>query len=107
MKQELQDQLFEEFPRLFRQKDLPKEESAMAFGIDCPNEWFNVIHKACILIQGHCDSIEKQIEFTQIKEKFGQLRIYCSMYDSYIHGVIDMAGEMVFKGFKFRQLEEV
>ena len=108
MKQELEQKLYNDFPKLFRQKDLPKEESAMCWGIDTPDEWFDVIHKACNLIQGHCDSIGGQIEFTQIKEKFGLLRMYCSGYDSYINGVIDMASEIVADdNFKLRQFNDL
>jgi len=108
MKQELEQKLYNDFPKLFRQKDLPITESAMGWGIDTPDEWFDVIYKACNLIQGHCDSIEEQIEFTQIKEKFGLLRMYCSEYDSYINGVIDMASEIVSdKNFKLRQFDDL
>jgi len=107
MRQELEQKLYNDFPKLFRQKDLPITESAMGWGIDTPNEWFDVIYKACNLIQGHCDSIEDQIEFTQIKEKFGLLRMYCSGYDAYVRGVIDMASEMVAdENFKLRQFDE-
>jgi len=107
MKQELEQKLYNDFPKLFRQKDLDKMQTCMCWGIDTPDEWFDVIYKACNLIQEHCDSIEGQIEFTQIKEKFGQLRMYCSGYDSYINGVIDMANEMVADdNFKLRQFNE-
>jgi len=106
MKQALQEQLFEEFPLLFKQRHLPKEESAMSWGIDCPDEWFEIIYKACELIQNYCNYDEvEQIEFIQVKEKFGHLRIYYKGFDPYINGVIDMANKMVFKGFKFRQLQ--
>lgn len=107
MKHELEQQLYKDFPKLFKQRDLPITESAMGWGIDTPDEWYSVIYKACNLIQGHCDSIEEQIEFTQIKEKFGQLRMYCSGSDAYTRGVIDMANEVILEeDFKLRQFNE-
>ena len=78
----------------------------MGWGVDCPDEWFDVLYKACELIQVYCDSNKvEQIEFTQVKEKFGHLRMYYKGFDPYINGVIDMANKAVFKGFKFRQLQ--
>jgi len=108
MKPELENKLYKDFPKLFRQKDLPITESAMGWGIDTPDEWFSVIYKACNLIQGYCDSIKEQIEFTQIKEKFGLLRMYSSGSDAYVNGVIDMASEIVADdNFKLRQFNDL
>ena len=108
MKQELEQKLYNDFPKLFRQKDLPITESAMGWGIDTPDEWFDVIYKACQLIQDYCNSDDnKQIEFTQVKEKFGQLRMYYYGANDYIDGVIDMANEIVADdNFKLRQFDE-
>jgi hypothetical protein len=111
MKQELQNKLFEKFPKLFGQKDLPKEESAMCWGIDCPDEWYDVIYKACDVIQNYVDKdTQNSIEFTQVKEKFGKLCMYYNNRNpgrnNFVDGVIAMANEMVDKDFKFRQLEK-
>jgi hypothetical protein len=106
MKQDLQNKLFEAFPKLFRQKDLPVTESAMGWGIDCPDEWYDAIYKACQLIQNYCNDRE-QIEFTQVKEKFGQLRMYYTGVNDYVDSVIGMANSWVAdNNFKLRQFDE-
>ena len=77
MKKELEQKLFNDFPKLFRQKDLDKMQTCMCWGIECPDEWFDVIYKACKLIQTMIDNNQHlsdkypQIEFTQVKEKWG------------------------------------
>ena len=35
MKAELQNKLFEKYPKIFGQKDLPMTQTAMCWGIDC------------------------------------------------------------------------
>jgi len=98
MTKELQDKLYNDFPKLFRQKDLPKEESAMCWGIDCPDEWYDIIYKLCRTIQNYIDwNEQKQIEFTQVKEKFGFLRVYYNNSNQWIDGAIAMANAMLVK----------
>lgn len=78
MKKELQEKLFETYPKIFRQKDL---RSCMARGIECSDGWYNLIEMACRSIQRYIDNNEShhpfaQVEFAQVKEKFGSLTIY-------------------------------
>ena len=37
-----------------------------------------------------------KFDYNQIKEKFGGLRIYCSISDPYVNGIIDMAEKFSF-----------
>jgi hypothetical protein len=113
MNQELQDKLFNAFPKLFKQKDFPKEESAMCWGIECPGVWFDVIYKACQLIQSKIDNNQHlsdkypQIEFTQVKEKFGALCMYYAPITDWVDGVLDMADAMVHnEKFVMRQFND-
>ena len=102
MKQELENKLYNDFPKLFRQKDLDKSLTCMCWGIECPDEWFDVIHKACKLIQSRIDNNQHlsdkypQIEFTQVKEKFGTLCMYYHPPTDWVDGVLDMADAMVY-----------
>ena len=98
MKTSLQENLFKDFPKLFKQKDLPKERTCMCWGIETPDEWYDIIYKLCLTIQNYIDWNEaKQIEFTQVKEKFGSLRVYYNNQDRWIDGAIAMANSMVGK----------
>ena len=152
MKKELQDKLYEKYPKLFGQKDLSMRYTAMCWGIETGNGWYNIIDNACRIIQWHItqsrkeramalahnrrlqkaidgntkdlerfydklytdktqipervkEEVEKkrfrpvkeaipQIQFTQIKEKFGTLRMYTNGYDDYIDGVVALAEMM-------------
>jgi hypothetical protein len=152
MKKELQDQLYNKYPKLFGQKDLPMTQTCMCWGIETGSGWYSIIDNACRIIQWHIDQSRKnramalaynrrlqkaidgnttdlsrfydklysdktqiservkqeverkqfrpvdaaipQIQFVQIKEKFGTLRMYTNGYDDYIDGVIAMAESM-------------
>jgi hypothetical protein len=101
MKAELQKKLFEDFPKLFVQKDLDMKQTCMCWGIECPSEWYDVIYAACKHIQGmincnkHLSDKYPQIEFTQVKEKFGALCMYYNNSVEYYDGVIEMASIIV------------
>lgn len=91
MKQNLQNKLYKFFPKIFIQKDLPKEESCMCWGIECPDEWYQPIHNLCEFIQNYVDTHKvNQIEAVQVKEKFGKLCFYTSYQDPYVQGAIGM-----------------
>jgi hypothetical protein len=101
MKQELQDKLYKDFPKLFIQKDWDKTKTCMCWGIETPNEWYNVIYNLCQTIQNHIDwNKSPQIEFTQVKEKFGSLRVYYNDNLEYVNGAIALADAFVRKEFR-------
>lgn len=53
---ELEKKLFEKYPKIFRQKDLPINCTAMCWGIDCGNGWYWLIDNLCGCIQNYLDS---------------------------------------------------
>lgn len=79
----------------------PPTESLMCFGCDNDDGWYDIISSMCSLIDKHLEGLEtnkeKPYRFTQIKEKFGGLRVYNNWSDDYISGVIDMAESMSYK----------
>ena len=97
MNKELQDKLFEKYPKIFRQKDLPMQQTAMCWGISCGDGWYNIIDTLCGQIQNHLEHNMKDndgaivIEATQVKEKYGSLRFYYTGGDDFIRGVCWMA----------------
>jgi hypothetical protein len=96
MKKELQEQLFKIYPDIFVRRHLPKTASAMCYGIQCPDRWYNLIAALCTIIKKYSE--EKQIicEATQVKTKFGFLRFYVTYYDDYIRGAIGLAETLSF-----------
>ena len=89
MKVELQNKLFEKYPKIFRQKDLPMQQTCMCWGITCGDGWYNIIDTLCSEIQHHLEyNAERNqgptlVEATQVKEKFGGLRFYYDGGDVY------------------------
>jgi len=93
MKKELQDKLFEKYPKIFRQKDLPKQQTAMCWGISCGDGWYEIIDMLCGCLQQHAKNSGKIIEAVQVKSKFGSLRFYAegTGVDDFTRGLIRMA----------------
>ena len=56
MKKELQDTLFERYPKIFIQKDLPATKSCMYWGLDCGDGWYSILDNLCNAIQSYCDN---------------------------------------------------
>mgnify|MGYP001605239295 CR=1 FL=1 len=113
MNDELQQQLYDKYPELFVNKDQDPRVSCMAWGIECGDGWYDLLAELCYQIAQHEKNIaikEKYpastpqepskyypVQFTQIKEKFGGLRVYFDGGDEYVEGVISMAEEMSYK----------
>lgn len=62
MKAELQNKLYEKYPKIFGQKDLPMTQTAMCFGIECGDGWYNIIDNLCAHIQHEVDRPHEDIE---------------------------------------------
>jgi hypothetical protein len=73
----------------------------MCWGIETPDEWYNTIYNLCQIIQNHIDwNKSPQIQFTQVKEKFGSLRVYYNDNLEYVNGAIALADTFVRKEFR-------
>tara|TARA_R110000765_G_scaffold40450_2_gene87064 strand:- start:205 stop:690 length:486 start_codon:yes stop_codon:yes gene_type:complete len=90
MKEEQQNKLFEKYPKIFRQKDLSMQQTAMCWGITCGDGWYNIIDTLCHNIKGHSEDT-MVTEATQVKEKYGGLRFYYDGGDELIRGMVRMA----------------
>ncbi len=77
MKQELQNQLIEKYPKIFSEVEKSPQESCMAFGICVDDGWYWLINQLCNYLQSDIDhNNQPQIKAAQVKEKFGGLRFY-------------------------------
>jgi len=86
--------LFDKYPLIFRQKDLPMTDTCMCWGIACGDGWFNILDVLCGSIQSHIKHSNTKtlfLEATQVKEKFGGLRFYADGGDKFTDGLIVMA----------------
>jgi len=80
MNEELQETLFNKYPEIFQEKDLPMTQTAMCWGIDTGDGWYDIIDTICSKLDKlNADLPEgKKIIARQVKEKFGGLRFYTS-----------------------------
>ena len=75
-------------------------ETAMCWGFEHDDGWYNILAIAMRLIQSRIDMQKRigneidQVVFEQVKEKFGRLTIYYRGGDEFINGVIRMAENM-------------
>jgi len=114
MRNELDKDLCERFPKLFVNRHADMKTTAMCWGFDCGDGWYNILSVLCGSIQSHIDwrnetrerllkdnpynrpipdEIE-QVVVDQVKEKFGTLRFYYHGGDDIIDGMVSMAESM-------------
>lgn len=114
MRRELDKLLCELHPKIFRDRHAPMDQTAMCWGFDCGDGWYNIINTLCHQIQSYIDDRNSRREFllqknphnipipdevhqvvaVQIKEKFGTLRFYTDGGDETTNGMIRMAEAM-------------
>jgi hypothetical protein len=56
MKKELDEQLTKQYPKIFRDRYAPMTQTAMCWGFDCGDGWYNIIHHLCANIQNHINN---------------------------------------------------
>lgn len=104
----LQEELYAKYPYLFSNKDKGPSESCMYFGIETGSGWFDIISTLCWEIKQYEQNITNDkshrynkdyvpVQFDQVKEKFGGLRVYFSGGDDFIDGLVNMAEAISYK----------
>jgi hypothetical protein len=111
MNETLDKKLVERYPKIFRDRYAPMTHTAMCWGFDCSDGWYNIINTLCHQIQSHIDFTNSQRESliknnpynhpipdkvaqviaSQVKEKYGTLRFYVDGGDAVTDGMIRMA----------------
>ncbi len=117
MNEENTKKLFDKYPKIFAQKDLPIQQTLMCCGFSCGDGWFDLIDALCENIQNHVqyhnENVDRfknmedrpewaptehlSVEAVQVKEKWGGLRFYVVGCNDYIRGLISLAESMSFK----------
>jgi len=91
MSPELEAKLYADFPSLFAGRHKPVTESLMSYGCECLDGWYEIIRGFCEIAK------DSGVEITQIKEKFGGLRLYYHGGDDCVDGACRMAEEMSYR----------
>jgi hypothetical protein len=100
MKQENDEYLCQVYPKMMANRGLPMTETAMCWGFECGDGWFQILNQLMGNIQNHIDwsnrngEVVSQVTLDQVKEKFGTLRFYYTGGDDYIRGMVTMAESM-------------
>ena len=100
MSPELDAELCEHYPQIMIERRLGAMQTAMCWGFEHGDGWYNLLDTAMRLVQSHIEMEKRrgreidQVVFEQVKEKFGMLNIYHRGGDEYTDGVLRMAEEM-------------
>lgn len=86
MNKELQQNIFNSFPELFKKK--------LPYGIECEDGWYDIIFSLCDVLNNHLPTPPTIIE---IKQKFGSLRVYYSGVNDAADPVIKLAEKLSLK----------
>ncbi len=97
--------LVERYPKIFRDRNGDMRTTAMCWGLDCHDGWFNIIEQLCDSIQNYIDLNPHlnitQVVATQVKEKFGGLCFYYIGGDDVIRGMVRLAENMSYNTCEF------
>jgi len=63
MNADLDKKLCEKYPKIFADRNKPMTETAMCWGFEHDDGWYNIIDTMCYMIQNHIDNREKQHEY--------------------------------------------
>lgn len=95
MSPELDEYLCKKYPKIFIERHLSIQESAMPWGFQHGDGWKDLIDNLCGFIQSRIDNNPHlnipQVVFETVKEKFSTLRIYYSGGDETISGAVQFA----------------
>jgi len=100
MNEKLDEKLCARYPKIFVNRHADMQTTAMCWGFEWGDGWYNIIDQLCANIQRHIDwrnretATVAQVVATQVKEKFGGLRFYYDGGDDYIGGLSSMAESM-------------
>lgn len=95
MKPELDQLLFDRYPRIFVEGNTPSMQSQMRWGIACKDGWFDLLDVLCERLQFSTDhNSAPQAVAVQVKEKLGELRFYADDLNEVQRGMIQMATSM-------------
>jgi len=84
--------LVEKYPLIFQDRYASARDSCMAFGIECGPGWYPILDVLFERITQYCEEVRfPSPKALQIKEKFGNLRVYMDVTSPYIDGLIWMA----------------
>ena len=96
MDKNLELELVKKYPKILREYGGDPKQTCMSWGIEHDSGWFKLLDECMAKLQYFCDLCsrdgeEVQVVANQIKEKYGTLSFYTSVYggDNIQHDIID------------------
>jgi len=78
----LQEKIFNKFSNLYSERHLPMTQTCMCWGLACGSGWFDLLWK----MSEKLEALNfKSLKITQVKEKFGTLRVYYDVSEPNIY----------------------
>ena len=79
------------FPSLFRLRHASPQESGMGRGFECGDGWYELLLGLCAEVERHAAAAGIDPVVVQVKEKFGELRVYVDGGDDAVERLVDQA----------------
>ena len=89
MRNELDEKLCKDHPKIFANRDGDLTTTAMCWGFECGDGWYNIINSLCHLIQGHIDwhnnRRERAIKYNEMikQAQSGDFTLFDAYYAGY------------------------
>lgn len=90
----LTEKLYADFPRLYRGRHKPAQESSMCWGFECGEGWYQLLHDLSTQLSNYlAEHPDSDLEAVQVKSKFGCLCFHLSDHDPVAEKIIEAARE--------------
>ena len=89
MRKELDEKLCKDHPKIFANRDGDMKETAMCWGFECGDGWYEIINSLCYLIQGridwHNNRRERAIKYNEMikQAQAGDFTLFDAYYAGY------------------------
>lgn len=97
MDKKLQEELYQKFPKIFRDKDESMTKTCMCWGISTGDGWYKIIDALCTELSTYADEKGLDVVAVQVKEKLAGLRFYVVGADEKARQIIDSYEAMSYK----------
>jgi hypothetical protein len=90
-----QQELYERWPELFRERTLDQTQTGTCWGIDCDDSWAPIIDALCETLMFHARNTPHPLPAAiRVKEKFRTLRFHLNLRCEFCEGAVEMARAM-------------
>lgn len=83
--------LLKTYTALYRQHSLPMSETCMCWLFCCGDGWFKIIDLMSKRLTAYAKRHNVAVECTQVKEKYGTLRVYLNVHNDATDKIVEAA----------------